>query len=669
MILVQDANIQTDTPVMSEDDNTTGAEDCSFSTTIINHTDDTSVMTVPSTSYQDICHNISSITDISLNSSLANQSNDQFNRTDSGFESSSGITHSVIESHQSPEAADELQPVMQYQQTLQTDVIEPHRYVQPQPIHVPSPVQIEPENLCNDSLHIEPIAVKSYAPDLSGLELLSNSIEAYEKNIFIKQEPQDKPEVTYNTDMALISTENVNMIEVTQAKEFRSNNDEPLGGLNLLCALAEQRFQEEVGRGRKRSSSSEGSDSKKQKRHHKEKHSSKKSGKRSKHSKDRKDRKSRHQQQPSDDDELVKQDLSETFNRVKASYTTCSCKNDDTADGNSGCCRERCNWPTAEEMYTAMNTDMRNRLAKMAKEVQEEKRKLDEIKSLEKGQQSSDRESTPLSSSSYYCVDNRSMQESSNNESPVQSLLALSEKNLAEYSKQPSDSDSLYRFDDADTNSSSSSKRKTENLMEASQQATEAGSKKAKSLVGYIFASKKRLNDAKHENSTSATDEGASVHSDGMPIFTATIKQENADNENACDQGLFGNNNEKRLHKSKHPSKHKKSKSKERKHRRTTESRERKRRIDSRCTLTSEHLDSLTNKSSSRVLTAMGGLFYAGCLSAIQPPDVYAVTLDGERGNRPHIMSREEILRDAVSLLIAITLEFCFIIVIICLDH
>lgn len=642
---------------MSDDDNTTGAEDCSFSTTIINHTDDTSVLTVPSTSYQDICHNISSITDISLDSSLANQS-DQFNRTDSGFESSSGITHSVVASHQSHEA--EVQPVMQFQQTLPTDVIEPPRYMQQQPIHVPTPVQLEPENLSNESPHIEQIAVKSYAPDLSGLELLSNSIEAYEKNIFIKQEPQDKPEITYNTEMTLISNENVNMIEVTQAKEFRSNNDEPLGGLNLLCALAEQRFQEEVGRGRKRSSSSEGSDSKKQKRHHKEKHSSKKSGKRSKHSKDRKERKSRHHQQPSDDDELVKQDLSETFNRVKASYTTCSCKNADAADA-SGCCRERCNWPTAEEMYTAMNTDMRNRLAKMAKEVQDEKRKLDEIKSLEKGQQSSDRESTPLSSSSYYCVDNRSMQESSNNESPVQSLLTLSEKNLAEYSKQPSDSDSLFRFDDADTNSSSSSKRKTENLMEASQQATDAGSKKAKSLVGYIFASKKRLNDAKHENSTSTTDEGASVHSDGLPIFLKTIKQENADNENACDQVLFGNINEKRLHKSKHPSKHKKSKSKERKHRRSTESRERKRRIDSRCTLTSDLLDSLTNKSSSRVLTAMGGLFYAGCLSAIQPPDVYAVTLDGERGNRPHIMSREEILRDAVSFINEIALEyFCY---------
>ncbi|XP_034941429.1 uncharacterized protein wge isoform X2 [Chelonus insularis] len=66
--------------------------------------------------------------------------------------------------------------------------------------------------------------------------------------------------------------------------------------------------------------------------------------------------------------------------------------------------------------------------------------------------------------------------------------------------------------------------------------------------------------------------------------------------------------------------------------------------ITNRCKLTSAHLsiDQL------RVLTAMGGLFYAGRLNAIQPPDVYAITLDGERGNRPHIHSREEILRDAI---------------------
>lgn len=47
----------------------------------------------------------------------------------------------------------------------------------------------------------------------------------------------------------------------------------------------------------------------------------------------------------------------------------------------------------------------------------------------------------------------------------------------------------------------------------------------------------------------------------------------------------------------------------------------------------------------------MGGLFYAGELSAVRAPDLYGVTLDGERGHRPHIHSREEILKDSVSML------------------
>ncbi|CAH1110628.1 unnamed protein product [Psylliodes chrysocephalus] len=63
-----------------------------------------------------------------------------------------------------------------------------------------------------------------------------------------------------------------------------------------------------------------------------------------------------------------------------------------------------------------------------------------------------------------------------------------------------------------------------------------------------------------------------------------------------------------------------------------------------RCVLTAE----LLKVDKLRVLTAMGGLFYAGQLNAIEPPDVYSIVLDGERGNKPHIMSREEILRDAI---------------------
>lgn len=66
--------------------------------------------------------------------------------------------------------------------------------------------------------------------------------------------------------------------------------------------------------------------------------------------------------------------------------------------------------------------------------------------------------------------------------------------------------------------------------------------------------------------------------------------------------------------------------------------------IDERCILKEHQLGRQI-----RVLISMGGLFYAGTLSAIQPNDIYAVKLDGERGNRSHIMSKEEVLNDAVS--------------------
>jgi len=50
-----------------------------------------------------------------------------------------------------------------------------------------------------------------------------------------------------------------------------------------------------------------------------------------------------------------------------------------------------------------------------------------------------------------------------------------------------------------------------------------------------------------------------------------------------------------------------------------------------------------------RILTEIQGLFYTGKLNALQPPDVYGVTLDNERGAPPHfIFSAEEVLEKCV---------------------
>lgn len=588
---------------MSEDDNTTGEDDCTFpsNTSPIN---DSSAITT-SVSFNDMCHNVSSLSEINSSNSMNHLDLNNTKTTESSFDSNTTVTSSII--------------------------IEEIRIPQPDPILLSSYESSE----SIDADHQQPIIFmqKNHAPDLSGLELLSNSIEAFEKKTFIKQEPMEKIDMMYNVDTMVTQTEPIDCS--MQPKEYVSNNvTEPLGGLNLLCALAEQRFQEEVGqRSRKRSVSTDGSDSKRQKKYHKDKQSTKKSTKKSKHVKDRRESRSKQQQSDDDGENFVEKNLNETFNRVKASYQRqCSCKS--TANEGDNCCHDKCNFPTPEEVYSAMHTDMRQKLNAIAKEFQEEKRKLNEIKNLDKTNHS--RESTPSSSSKSFSFDS---EQSTKSEliSPNISSSSQSETFQADSSKIHSDTESM-RFDEADT-SSACKQRKIDasSVVDSSSLTT----MKSKSLVGYIFATKKRLNDSKTDNSSSMTDETSQSDIN-------SIKQEVADDEELSQEALFGRT-KKDSKISKHQSKHKKAKSKDRKHRRSSESKSKKKKIDARCTLTGEQLDNLSSTSKPRVLTAMGGLFYAGCLSAVQPPDVYSVTLDGERGNRPHIMSREEILRDAVS--------------------
>ena len=49
-----------------------------------------------------------------------------------------------------------------------------------------------------------------------------------------------------------------------------------------------------------------------------------------------------------------------------------------------------------------------------------------------------------------------------------------------------------------------------------------------------------------------------------------------------------------------------------------------------------------------RVLVKLDGHFYPGKILAISPPDIYGIIVDRERGNRPHIFSREEVLKEAI---------------------
>lgn len=727
MHTVQDANIQTDTPIMSEDDNTTAAEDCTF----------------PAADHQQT----GAIDTNRVQHNNAIQLVEPA-KTPVRMEISFATIHQSADFGTATETSDDLElptPTVAHVQHLAEPAYALQVLAATEPVQLqpePTPVLVEQTTVTDSTLPQQSLVHEtipmghsaelsfnepSRGPDLSGLELLSNSIEAFEKNTFIKQEPSDNRRPVAVVPHSVLTPDHVvlNAVETHHLQLQHTNVISPpphaqhLGGLNLLCALAEQRFQEEVSgqqqhqqqqeqeevllqqehqqqhdqqaktRVRKRSTSSDGSDAKKPCRHHKDRE--RRSGKRSKHHKERREsRKIRNNQQQNlasatetnvsaatnddeDTTEAVRQDFTESFNRVRAAYAgrNCTCTGAETTS-NGRCCRDQCaQWPSADEVFCAMNSDMRQRLAKMTKEVQEEKRKLFEIK-----HHHLKRTASPLRSLSTL--------------SSAQSTPPPFE--LASARIQAPDSDATssrsLRFDDADTNlpfaaATASNTTTTTSTLFAAKHKFDAGMsdggssgggvslvhcKKAKTLVEYIFASKKRLSEC------GSTDHGPSMldeTSRQSSSASASIKLEyggdgttaTTDLEDASSQDLFGSGalatadnppGDAHRRKSKHHSaKHKrphKSREQRKLHRRTAEMRERRRRIDTRCTLTGEHLDGLADKTnSSRVLTAMGGLFYAGCLSALQPPDVYAVTLDGERGNRPHIMSREEILRDAVS--------------------
>merc|ERR1719300_2236369 len=61
------------------------------------------------------------------------------------------------------------------------------------------------------------------------------------------------------------------------------------------------------------------------------------------------------------------------------------------------------------------------------------------------------------------------------------------------------------------------------------------------------------------------------------------------------------------------------------------------------CELTSDDL-----RDGLRVLLRLGGHFHTSRVTEISPPDIYGVVVDKERGNKPHILSREEVLQQAV---------------------
>lgn len=511
--------------------------------------------------------------------------------------------------------------------------------------------------------------------DVSGLELLSRSIEVFHKKTAstisttttstnIKMEPlSPQPEPSCLSPNGPNSTHHAHQQQQQQPQPTHSD----LGGLNLLCALAEQRFQEEVGSDAntcKKSSPSSSSMDDYESRKRKHKHSgSKKNSKRSK--RDRSD--DRKRKRFNDDDRLKN-----SFHRIKQKYSKCSCP--DRHDDGHRC--HQSNWPTTEQIISVMETEVKDRLVSMMRKREEVKREivlaknLKDIKTL-----SSDRESSatppslimkPSTLSNLPSIKFSSIPALS----PNFSSSSNSSTTMVEIPKVLSDTDSS-KFDEQETSSSErSSKRKggTPKRHDDSPNTETIVAKKPKSLIGYILASKDRVSDTNVKGMVYANSmeelklkNHKQYASPSLELYTtdssdssynkakqpSAFKYEHDDDSSKPSSSafsIFGDKNDlKKAHKRRHD-----------KRKKTKKQMKEKRKIDARCILKPHQLD----QDKLRVLTSMGGLFYAGCLSAIEAPDLYGVTLDGERGNRPHVMSREEVLQDAVSIF---TLICCLI--------
>ena len=466
--------------------------------------------------------------------------------------------------------------------------------------------------------------------DLSGLQLLSNSIDVFQKKI-IKQEPQEQLQITSPTIASTTITPPIHEAEEKLHMEMSTSNipkgiPEDLGGLNLLCALAEQRLEEDF-HSQEPSPSHDDAEIQIKKRKHKMK-----SSKKSKHKEEKKAKKRKHSTSEEHDEDL-KGEMAASLKRVKTKFD---------------------NLPltSVDDVCRLMENDMKEKLANITRQLEEKRRELKQIKTTPENENcsssssSGEQKSKPLKFSIIPAL-SPSFSSSSNSES------------IVDIPKLSSDTDSGSK-DDGEGSTNERSKRKfnvpNKNIEE--KQGTETMvTKKSKSFVGYMLASKQLPSSSPTMGSWTS-----SISKNGKASLPF-VKQEDQEPRGILKESafkddrvfsIFGDGNHQKFQASspltlpsssrsqpqpfvKHHSKHKKHKER-RRHRE-------KQRLDSRCMITSEHL----KQTKTRVLMAQGGLFYAGSLAPVEQNEIFAITLDGERGNRPHIMPREEIFKQAVS--------------------
>ncbi|XP_060802959.1 BAH and coiled-coil domain-containing protein 1 isoform X2 [Amyelois transitella] len=502
--------------------------------------------------------------------------------------------------------------------------------------------------------------------DVSGLELLSNSIEQFERttpgtsmpslepgpltidtrttsklNILIKTSPKSPPRTA--------EPEQTRRFDFSSAEASTSERSKPsLDGLGLLCALAEQRFMEEVvespaSRSRPFIKSEpllspierERSTEKKEKHRNRDGDSS--SERRRKRSRDREERlrhkleKMRRHKREREQDEGRGHggELEASLRRI----TACSC-------GLSSCSHAPA-VSSAQDLVNAMEKDMRERLQDLQRQCDEKRAQLNALTPPLPALSTPPTPSTPALSPD--------SDRGSSKKRKVGRPRKVSSPDSTEtiVAKKPKSKSSIVGYllakgklkggilcsrgepsrEDGNRTSKVRPKLKAEPILKVRSEEDDH----EWSLNRSASSSMESLNEVRQKN-REKVDRLVRKHSrDDLPELEFAVRR---------GSGSSDRDKERRRAKKRRKS----VKSKERNETAVvgTGSSEPVAAV-SRCTLTEDKLD-----SSPRVLTAMGGLFYAGKLSAVQAPDVYAITLDGERGNKPHILSREETLRDAI---------------------
>lgn len=558
-----------------------------------------------------------------------------------------------------------------------------------------------------------PQETQTVKPDLSGLELLSNSIVEFEncrksnEQLSVVKQERSKPEqgeevLQQIAHMTLKDTENETVII--------KNVDDSLGGLDLLCALAEQRILEEVDEKNKNQyykekKAKDASERKKEKRKSKRRHPDE-----PRHKKNRANSEKEGTNVDECDNVKPKCFCIENYRSYKSAESKEEVRKFIASKSQSSCCKGE--FPC----MNAMEIDMRMKLADLQRQYREKQRELSKLKPkkhTENGKKSrsrkkstnSDRSATPpplLDKMDVPIKPNRNVPDLLKPPTLCAETIKIP-KSDHEYKRHHSSNDSTPE------KRSSSKKRKVgrpKKLLSSSglritTETIVAKKPKKGSLVRYLLAAKEKLklqhkngliyseNPPRYVEETNKTKHKSHKNKnhdtwnkvDGIkqaeksckirPKLKAeptvkTYKEEEdvktswcldsieEEEEDAAEEEYQAEPPEEEEEEEvavqseelPKPTEPPVAEPEEKKMEVPKEpSQDVAKPTDSRCCLTAENLE----VDKLRVLTAMGGLFYAGHLTAVEPPDVYSITLDGERGNRPHIMSREEILRDTVS--------------------